>query len=383
MRNAPLSPTARLLRDLIRIPSVSPDDHPGTDRTGELALAQFLKAYLEKRGARVRLDPVLPGRPNLTAVFPVRRGRPRHRILLLPHLDTVSVAGMTVPPFKAEVRNGRIYGRGACDTKGSMAAMLTALTQHLKEHPASGIEWHFAATMGEESGCLGARHLARQKTDYDLVIAGEPTANQLVFAHKGCLWMEITSKGKARHASIATHPENAIHRLGPFLNDLNGGLDDWLQKHRHPGLGTPTLHATTISGGTKLNISPERCQVMLDIRTVPPLTGKSVLAYLKSLPSFRNQGLQARILLDAPTLETDPTLPIIETIRPATRGLTTAPWFCDASIFGSRGIPSVALGPGGIKQAHTKDEFISIAELDRGCRCFRNVLARLEAGGGE
>ncbi len=379
MPTATLSPTARLLQTLIRIPSVSPDDDPGTDRTGEQELAQFLKSHLKAMGAKVTLDPVQPGRPNVAAVFPRRRGKPKYRILLLPHLDTVSVAGMTVPPFKAEVKNGRIYGRGACDTKGSMAAMLSALSQHLREHPDSQVEWTFAATMGEESGCQGARHLVRQNTRYDLVIAGEPTANQLVYAHKGCLWMEISSQGRSKHASIASHRDNAIHRLSAFLHELNGGLDDWLQSQHHPALGASSLHATTISGGSKLNISPARCRVMLDIRTVPPWTGKQVLAHFKSLPSFRNNQLKARIILDAPSLETDPALPIIEKIRPATRGLATAPWFCDASIFGERGIPAIALGPGSIRQAHTKDEYISIAELDRGTRCYLNLMRRLES----
>jgi acetylornithine deacetylase/succinyl-diaminopimelate desuccinylase-like protein len=373
-----LSPTAQLLRRLIRIPSVNPDDDPGTDQTGELALARFLQSHLKTMGAKVFLDNVLPQRPNLRSVFPVPGGRPTYRVLLLPHMDTVSVSGMTVPPFKAEVRSGRIYGRGACDTKGSMAAMLTALSQHLKDNPRGRVEWHFAATMGEESGCQGARELVKRNCRYDLVIAGEPSGNRIVHAHKGCLWMEITSRGKSRHASIASHTDNAIHRLAPFLDDLNGGLDRWLKGFASPLLGRPSLHATTIHGGSKLNISPESCRVMLDIRTVPGMSGKVVMNALKALPSFQKARLKARILLEAPALETDPGHPLLETIRPATRGLTTAPWFCDASIFGERGIPAIALGPGSIKQAHTKDEYISIAELDRGYRCFLNVMQRLE-----
>lgn len=379
MAEAALTPTARLLRRLVRIPSVSPDDDPGTTRTGEAKLAVFLKGWLERIGGQVRLHEIEPGRPNLLSRFPIPSSRRKARVLFLPHLDTVSVAGMSVPPFAADIRRNRIYGRGATDTKGPMAAMLMALKNHLRDHPQSRIEWHFGASMGEESGCRGARILAQKKHDYDLVIVAEPTDCKIVHAHKGCLWLSLSVRGKAGHISTTSHADNAIHSLAPLLHHLNGGLDSWLESFRHPELGTPTCQATVIRAGTKANICPAKATVTIDLRTVPGMTSKVVRQHLSSLPGFDSGKMKLSVLTEAPPLWTDPDLPLLRRIEPATVGLTTAPWFCDASCFGAVGTPAIALGPGSIHQAHTKDEFISLPALEKGYRCYRNIMQTLEA----
>ncbi|MEO0454510.1 MAG: M20 family metallopeptidase [Verrucomicrobiota bacterium] len=372
-----LSKTAKLLRKLIQIPSVSPDDNPGTDQVGEEQLGEFLCAYFRKLGATVKLTEVTKGRPNFHAIFP-SSGKPRLKVLFVPHLDTVSVADMTIDPFSAEVHDGKIWGRGASDTKGPMAAMITALEEHLKSNRDSLVEWHFAATMGEETGCIGAGHFAKTCPRYDLVIAGEPTQNKIVHAHKGCLWLEITAKGKSRHASIASIEDNAAFTLSPLLAYLQGEAQAWLKPFEHPVLGSPSLQVTRLQAGTKTNISPASASLIIDMRTVPGLDSRLFLKELKKQPFWNNQ-LKHQILVEARALNTDPTHKIVQGILPATKGLDIAPWFCDASVFAQRGIPSIALGPGSIKQAHTKDEFISLAELNRGNQTYLRVMKRLQA----
>ena len=174
-----LSPVA-LLGELTRIPSVNPEGEPGVDEPGEARLAGYLEKLLNDLGAEVWLREVLPGRPNVVARFPSdRAGKPR--LLLAPHTDTVSVAGMTIDPFGGDVSEGKVWGRGASDTKGPMASMLCALSRLGEEIPKLGYEIWFAGLMGEESGQHGAKALASEE-NFDFVIAGEPTDLKTVHA---------------------------------------------------------------------------------------------------------------------------------------------------------------------------------------------------------
>ncbi len=372
-----LSPTATLLRALIAIPSVNPADRPGTPHVGEKALAEWLAKWLKKRGAAVRLQPVLPGRPNLVARFQ-GRGKNRKRLLLAPHLDTVSVEGMSIDPFDPVVRNGRILGRGASDTKGPMAAMLTALESHIHESGGkSGWDIDFVATMGEETGCLGAHAHAKHSPDYDFAIIGEPTDLKMIHAHKGAVWLEIDVPGRARHASIATPADNAILSAAPLLDWLAHDLPPLLPRSPHPVLGLASVNPTILHAGTKANISPELCRIVIDIRTTPAW---KLADFLKAAsPLLKKIRARTRVIQESNPLDTNPNNPHIRRISPLTRGLAAAPWFCDAAVFGARGIPAVALGPGSIQQAHTKDEFIRLADLERGHRVYREVLRALTA----
>ncbi|MEX1118368.1 MAG: M20/M25/M40 family metallo-hydrolase, partial [Terrimicrobiaceae bacterium] len=156
-------PALQLLQELLRIPSVNPDGDPGIENAGEGAIADYLKIHLEGLGADVELREVLPGRPNVVAKFPCNRpGKPR--LLLAPHTDTVSVLGMTIDPFLAAVRDGKVWGRGASDTKGPMTAMLVSLQEMGGQLADLSHEIWFAGLMGDEAALLGSRALAEQET---------------------------------------------------------------------------------------------------------------------------------------------------------------------------------------------------------------------------
>ena len=205
-----------LLRDLIRIPSVNPDGVAGTTEVGEKKCAEYLHRFLTDLGASAEYREVLPDRPNVIARFPADRpGKPR--LLLAPHTDTVSVAGMTIDPFAAEVRDGKVWGRGASDTKGPMAAILFALHQCREILPRLSHEIWFAGLMSEEAGQFGSAALASQEV-FDLVIVGEPTELQTVYTHKGAVNLTLRTRGRAAHSSTPQDGDNAIEKMLDVLS---------------------------------------------------------------------------------------------------------------------------------------------------------------------
>ncbi len=363
-----------LLQALVRIPSVNPEGEPGTRETGEAGIAGWLGEWLRGLGAVVELREVLPGRPNVVTRFPSDRpGKPR--VLLAPHTDTVSVLGMTIPPFAAELRDGKIWGRGASDTKGPMAAMLWALREMRERLPTLGHEIWFAGLASEEAGQHGSKALAREER-FDFVIAAEPTDLQVVHTHKGSAFLQLRTTGKAGHASRPELGENAITKMLDVLGFLRGELAREFAAIHDPVLGSPTISIGTVRGGSKTNIIPEACEASVDMRFVPAQFTPDFATHLTT----RLRAICPDLALDfspAPPLYTDPAHPLIRLLGDCGAAPVGAPWFCDACFFAERGMPAVALGPGSIAQAHTKDEFIAVADLERGVEFFRDFLGRL------
>ncbi len=374
----PLS--VRLCRDLVAIPSVNPDGESDLANTGESEVAHFAGEFCRKHGAEVVYEEVLPGRPNIIARFP--GGRPgKPRIVLGPHTDTVTVAGMTIPPFGAEIRDGRLYGRGACDTKGTMAAMLAALAEIGGGIPKLGAEITFAGFMGEETGQWGSRHFAKHHADYDFALVGEPTGCAVVHTHKGSWWLALHTTGKAVHASTPERGENAILKLLPVLDAVNRELRPALADlaFRHAVLGDSTVNIGIIRGGSRTNIVPDTCLAHLDIRFTPGLHRRGLEELLHEFLADRGWSDMVRLEsmgLCAP-LDTPADNSFVQKLAAAGNGLTGAPWFCDAAWLSEAGIPSVAAGPGSIAQAHTADEWVSLEELEKGTAFYRKFLESL------
>lgn len=368
-----------LLQHLIRIPSVNPDNAPGTDRTGEAALADFVGAWLEAIGAEVTLDEVRPGRPNLIARFTPLDGRPR--MLLGPHLDTVGVGGMTVEPFGGELRDDRIWGRGASDTKGPMAAMLWALRATRELLPKLPVAVDFVAFMGEESGQWGSRDFVQKHgADYSFAVVGEPTAMQVVRATKGSLWATLQTTGKAAHSSQPERGENAILKLTRALDTLDCHLGRALAQFVHPVLGRSTLNVGVIRGGSRPNIVPDCAEAEIDIRITPELAAAGgALRLLREL--IEDHALSVSVVKshENPPMETAADHPLVLALLAVDERtqLAGAPWFSDAAHLAHGGVPSVCLGPGSIDQAHTVDEFIEVAELTRGAAFFETFIRQL------
>ena len=363
-----------LLQALVRIPSVNPDGDPGLAVTGEVACAEFVREFLVRAGAAAELEPVLPGRPNVVGVFPTDRPG-KKRIVFAPHTDTVSIVGMTIDPFSGEERDGKIWGRGSSDTKGPMAAMLWALWEMRDRIRSLPYEIWFAGLMGEEAGQHGAKAFAESHhADFGLI--GEPTELGIVHTHKGSTWLNLTTRGQAVHASAPERGVNAIYKMVDVIRVLREQVFPRFATLNDPVLGQPTGSVGVIRGGSKTNIVPDRCEMAVDIRTIPgqdgATFGKELLAELRTACP----DLEA-VCRESHPLWTDPAHPLIGALERAGGKCCGAPWFCDAAVFAAAGIPSVAAGPGSIAQAHTNDEWISIEALQGGVDFYKKFLEQL------
>ncbi len=371
--------TEKLLAELIALPSVNPaflpPRHP---HAGEKRVADFLATVAARAGLEIEFQSVLPGRSNLIA-----RLRPKNQIkqtiLLAPHLDTVGADGTRFIPQR---KNGRLHGRGACDTKGSVAAMLSALCELAtsKSRPLE-TEIIFAGLIDEEHAQAGSRALAKSKFKADLAIVGEPTKLQVVTAHKGSLWLELETRGKAAHGATPQFGKNAIHEMARIVDLLETDYAAQLRKRKHPLLSSATVNVGTISGGTQPNIVPDFCKISVDRRTLPGETDAKVKNEIATL--LRARKLSAKIistkLAPALPLETNHKLPLVQKFLKSVGQSKPlgVHFFCDAAILSAGGIPSVVFGPGDVAQAHTADEWISLSELERGKNlllCFLNSL---------
>jgi acetylornithine deacetylase/succinyl-diaminopimelate desuccinylase-like protein len=371
--------TEKLLAELIALPSVNPAFLPAHHRyAGERRMAEFLASVAARAGLEVELQKVLPGRSNVVARLRPR-SKVRRTILLAPHLDTVGADGTRFIPQR---KNGRLHGRGACDTKGSVAAMLTALCElaATKSRPQE-TAFVFAGLVDEEHGQAGSRALAASGFKADLAIIGEPTRLEVVTAHKGSMWLQLETRGRAAHGATPQLGRNAVHAMARIVDLLETDYAGWLRKRKHPLLGAGTVNVGMICGGVQPNIVPDRCAITIDRRTLPGETETGVRREIAA--RLRAQTLPAKIsstkLAPALPLATNPGLPLVRQLLRSV-GQTRpvgVDFFCDAAVLSAGGIPSVVFGPGDIAQAHTADEWISLAALERGKDLLLNFMKSL------
>lgn len=364
-----MTQTEKLLVELIALPSVNPASLPAHHaHAGEGRVAEFLAAVTAEAGLDVEFQKVFPRRSNLLARLRPA-GKIRRTILLAPHLDTVNVANEN--QFVPARRNGRLYGRGACDTKGSVAAFVSALCALAKSKSRpKETEIVFVGLVDEEQGQGGSRALVKSGFRADLAIVGEPTRLQLVTAHKGSLWLRLETRGQAAHGATPQFGRNAVHEMSRVVDVLETDYAARLRVRRHPLLGHATVSVGTIAGGTQPNIVPDHCVIGVDRRTLPGETERGVCGELTAL--LKTHRLDAKVSsvrqAPCPALETKAGRPLIQQFlrslgQPGPAGVH---YFCDAAVLAGAGIPSVVFGPGDIAQAHTADEWVSLAELKRG-----------------
>jgi acetylornithine deacetylase/succinyl-diaminopimelate desuccinylase-like protein len=394
--------TEKLLAELIALPSVNSAFAPQSGATarqarhyyGEKNVADFLATVAARAGLEVEFQKVLPRRSNVIARL-LPRGKIRQTILLAPHLDTVSADDSQLVPRR---KNGRLYGRGACDTKGSVAAMLTALGElaSMKSRPQE-TEIVFVGLVDEENAQAGSRALVGQASRLSLTfgkngdrqdacpttlaIVGEPTRLQVVTAHKGSLWLQLETRGKAAHGATPQFGQNAVHEMARIVDALETDYAAQLRRRRHPLLGTATVNVGTISGGAQPNIVPDRCAITIDRRTLPGETETSVRREIASLLRAKRLSVKISSTKLAPCLplETSPKLPLVQQfLRSIGQSKPVGvDYFCDAAVLSRAGITSVVFGPGDIAQAHTADEWISLDSLERGKNLLLNFLKSL------
>jgi len=377
-----------LLRELVAIPSMNPfrsaKQEPGY---GEARLASFVAAWLADAGLATETQEVAPGRPNVAARLD---GPPDVApLLFVAHLDTVPVEGMTVPPFDGAVREGRLYGRGACDNKGSLAAMLAALRRvaAARSNPRPLL---FVGTADEESGYNGIRtflntrpRVAQPPSAVPVhrpraAIVGEPTALRIVIAHRGVARWTMTTRGKSAHSA---HPEqgvSAIYRMAPLLAGLEALARQIAQRTPHPLVGPPTLSVGTIHGGLSVNTVPDRCVIEVDRRLVPGESAADAAAEVRALAERHNATMEG--LFESGWFEISPDAEIVRLACDAVRGVLGAAetvgvaYATEAPEVARAGIPCVVLGPGDAAQAHSADESISLDQLASAARIYEALM---------
>ena len=362
-----MEPIASLLSSLIAIDSVNPSLIPGA--AGEAEIARFVAGWLEARGIQAEILEAAPGRPSVIARAPGKRGG--RSLTLNAHLDTVGVAGMR-DPFKARVRDGRMYGRGSYDMKSSLAACMVAMDE--ARHIRPEIDVVLAAVADEEHASLGVQSvLERVKTDAAIVT--EPTSLQVCVAHKGFSWHEIETTGHAAHGSRPDLGIDAIVHMGRVLGGLEVLQKDLDQRTPHPLLGNGSLHSSLISGGQELSSYPAVCCLQLERRTLP---GEEIAAVERELDGIL-AGLAAedprfharqRTILVRPPFGVAENAAIVQSLcaeatqvlgrRPAIVGQS---FWMDAAFFAAAGIPTVVFGPHGAG-AHAVEEWVDLSSVD-------------------
>jgi acetylornithine deacetylase/succinyl-diaminopimelate desuccinylase family protein len=356
----------------------------------EKELAQYVEEYLRSLGLKTELLDFLPNRPNLFAEYKVNdKGK---KFLFDGHLDTVPVGNSslwTVDPFSGTLKEGKIFGRGAADMKGSIAAFVHALETLID----SGVELngsvHMLLTSDEEISGLGTREFLKKGYSADASIVGEPSCLEVNVAHKGVARWRLKTLGKSTHASTPEEGVNAIYKMAKVLNELEKLAKSYsISSRQHPLLGRPTLNVGTIVGGTKDNIVPDFCEITIDRRLLP---GDRV----EEVEREFNQ-LLSRLASDDPSLkfelklyhshnpaETPPNHPFVilanlcvEKVLGERRPVKGFQATTEMSHLVEAGIPSIILGAGDIKVAHTVDEYVLVDELVNCAKIYALILLK-------
>ena len=371
-----LTGVERLLAELISVPSMNPMGRGAGAEYAERAIADLVANELRRSGVDVEVREVSPGRPNVVARLDY--GAPES-ILLEAHLDTVRADGMEIPPFVPNVRNGRMMGRGACDTKGSLATFLHAVCAVAKRKSRLPRNVVFAAVADEEYGFTGARRLAGEvKADFGIV--GEPTRLRIVRAHKGVLRWRIETRGRAAHSAYPERGENAIYGMARIVRALEGYAAELRKSPAHPLLGSPTLSVGVIEGGEAVNVVPDRCRIEIDRRLLPGETEESVLDAIRNLLSGESGWVLAPPHLSVAGMEVAKSNPGLLRLAAAAHAvigaaeIESAPYATDAGIYNASGIPTVVFGPGDIADAHTANESIELGEVASAVEIVMKVL---------
>lgn len=374
-----------LLSKMVRLNTVNAA--ASGDMQTEAKLGQYLGGVARAMGFGVRVLPVAGRAPNVLVTFDAGKGKPW--LMFESHMDTVTTANMTINPHGGEIKDGKVWGRGSCDTKGTGAAMLWALYEYSKqkEQPQSIA---IAFTVDEEFGMTGVRSLVKDWPGLGFtpvgVIVGEPTMLRPIVAHNGAVRIRITIKGKATHSSMPHTGINAVSMAARVVVAIEEQYSNKLTGS-HPLTGRAVSSVTMVHGGTQVNVIPDRCVIDMDRRLVP---GENMGEAVEAVRAVV-EGVERT---SCPRMEYEmndcasicpPLVPelgeglmrVIEKVL-AAEGLETkgvgAPYATDAGDLSAAGIPAVVIGPGDGRLAHTEAEYVELAEIHRGVGVYRGMM---------
>ena len=365
--------TTRLLRDLVSLPSINPMGRPVSGpEYFEYRVTAYLEDFLRGLGVPCERQAVAPLRENIVARF--TQPGARRTLLLEVHQDTVPVDHMTIDPFAARIEDGRLYGRGASDVKGGMAAMLAAFARVVRERPPSACNLVLACAVDEEHTFLGVQRLVRDGLAADMAVVAEPTSLKIVNAHKGVVRWHVTTLGRACHSSAPEQGENAIYAMARLLEKIEDYALRLAESAADARLGSPTLSVGRIEGGSSVNTVPDRCRIEVDRRLIPGNEPNDAWEDFRQLLQ-KGTSQAVRFQCSEPWLSSPPLSPegseklvgalgaAIEACR-GTHEVIAVPYSTDAAAIAAAGIPAVVFGPGDIARAHTCDEWIPVDEVE-------------------
>jgi succinyl-diaminopimelate desuccinylase len=360
-----------LAQRLIQFDTVNP---PGN----ELGCAQHLDDLLRGAGFTTKLVPLGDGRANLVA----RAGRrgTRKPLVFTGHIDVVPLGTRpwSVPPFAGEVRDGKLYGRGASDMKGGVAAFVAAAIA-TAARVRDRMEVSLIVTAGEETGCDGAEAIVRSglQGEAGALVVCEPTGNAPFVGHKGALWLKAILQGITAHGSMPEKGDNAVYKAARAVNRLSCfhfGVD------AHAALGSPTINVGSLHGGLNINSVPDRAEIQIDLRTIP---GIDHAALRQRIREDMAEGAELETLIDLPGIWTAPEDPWARKVAAIAARVTgepaavkTATYFSDASILvpAFDGCPTLILGPGEPAQAHQTDEWCGVERIRQAARIYEEMI---------
>ncbi len=370
-----------LLQQLVRLPSVNPSCAAPGEPAGEGALAAYLEQYLQELGLRTLRQPTgQAGRDNLLGVYPGAGGP---ALMFEAHLDTIGTAGMVGDPFSGALRDGRVWGRGACDCKASLAAMLQALRRAVRDRlPTPCL---LTAVVDEESLFTGINTFLSRPAPLPVrgAMVGEPTGLEVVDRHGGAVRLRFVISGRAAHSAYPELGDNAILHAADLVQALGAHHRD-LQAGADPAQGLRTCSPTLIEGGSAINVIPDRCTVGVDRRLRPDERPEQVQRELEQVVSWVAAGRftweTEVILLDSPLPPRSPSpladlceQAVGEVTGSARRGLVT--YSTDAGNLAESGMEAVVLGPGDIAQAHTSEEWVEVQQVEQAEEIYYRVLS--------
>lgn len=383
-----------LTAKLVRLDTTNP---PGNETPAIGLLEQRLRAAgFETATIPYRAHDDLENPPRSQVVARLRGTGERPGLLFSGHLDVVPTGNVpwSVAPFGGEIQDGRLYGRGSCDMKSGVAALVVAAEAFAASCQERGTlpkgDLVVALTADEERNCLGAEVLVREPlfAGIGAALVAEPTALGLYIAEKGAFWVEITILGRTAHGSMPHLGANAVSAMAEFLHAWEGEYRT--DTPVHPLLGTPTLNVGLVRGGVKANVVPDQCIAQLDMRTVPGLTHADlqarIAAQLTAITSRRpGTRFEIKILSDRPSVScpTDSPLALslsgairdVAGVDPTPRGI---PYCTEACIWVPElQIPAVICGPGDPGMAHQPDEFVPTLEVAAAARIYNRVAEEL------
>ena len=357
-----------LTRSLVSTPSVNPQLEEGG--SGEREVATLVAEWLDSWGLDTRITEISPNRFNVIA----KLDGEGPTLLLNGHLDTVGVGGMIVPPFDAKIEGGRIWGRGSCDMKAGLAAILATTKRLVEEGPRPNLI--VAMTADEEHASLGMYALVDSFPSADFAIVTEPTCLAVMPAHKGFLWVRAVFEGRAAHGSRPDLGIDAIRHAALYVSALDDYGDQLTSRPAHPLLKHGSVHAGTIQGGSAASVYPDVCEIVLERRTMPGERPEKVLQEFQRILdelSEREEHLSASLeqMLERPGTEVPEDSGLVQGlleagqkhgIPPVVEGMTA---WVDAALLNEIGIPAVCYGPGDIAQAHSADEWVELAQIEK------------------